>query len=784
MTLKTGSTPSPCSGDLQREDTTMRHYPWNRIVSDMLLLSLVLFCTVLSGCARNSPQQGLALQPSSRLSLNGSWQIHPGDAASNSLYHPQVDDSDWQSISVPSNWYLQGIDQAGGNYWYRKQFQIASNMRGKMIQLVFAGVDYTADVWLNGHYLGFHEGYFSPFSFDVSALLDFEGVNHLAVFVKSPMEEPGRVWSLHKEQIKGILNHHDTRPGGAWSVRGQEKNSGGIWAPVFLEISDQVYVAAMTITPKINDSQDEAEAEVHMIVDCSDTGSPQDCKGVTLDLGMVPSNFNSTAEPIPHTLQQLDLSPGRNHLQFSVQVQSPQLWWPWELGQPNLYRLTATFLHGNSVFTQASEVFGFRSIELDRPTMIWKINGKRLFLRGTNYIGSIYLSEMDRDKFGYDLQLMKDAYINAIRVHAHVTGPDFYDMADESGMLVWQDFPLQWGYSDNEQFIVETRRQAAEMVSGLYNHPSIFVWCGHNEPPWDADWMKWKYPDYSPDQNTKLDNDLFARLSELDSTRTIQKESSTAEHPWFGWYSGSWLDYGKPATLPLITEFGAQALPAKSTLETIFATENLWPKNDTQWEVWKYHNFQPHETFNLAGVKQGESLDEFIRNTQSYQARLNQYAAESYRRQRFQPVSGIFQFMFVEHWPSINWGIVDYLRQPKPGYTALQTAYQLLLPSIEYDRIVWKHNETVQVKLWLVNDYKQSFSGLQLHMSLRRPDHSSVDVKTISTPVDADSIRYLGDHSWSGLPDGQYILELLLQDREGKKLATNSYEFIVSAEKI
>jgi beta-mannosidase len=749
----------------------------------MLMLGLILFCSVLSGCADHSSPQGLTLQPSSRLSLNGSWQIHPADAASNSLYHPQLDDSDWQSISVPSNWYLQGIDQSGGSYWYRKQFQIAPSLRGKRIQLVFSAVDYTADVWLNGHYLGFHEGYFSPFSFDVSELLDFENGNHLAVLVKSPMEEPGRVWSLNKEQIKGVLNHHDTRPGGAWSTKGQEKNSGGIWAPVFLEVSDQIYVAAMTITPKIKANQQEAEAEVRMIVDCSDTNRQNGCKGFTLDLGLVPSNFTSTAEPIPHTLQQLDLSPGRNHLQFTVKAQSPQLWWPWELGNPNLYRLTATFLQNNTMLAHASEVFGFRQIELDRETMIWKINGQRLFLRGTNYIGSLYLSEMDRDKFGYDLQMMKDAHINAIRVHAHITGPDFYDMADEMGLLVWQDFPLQWGYTDSEQFIVEARRQAAEMVSGLYNHPSIFVWCGHNEPPWDADWMKWKYPDYSPEQNSKLDNELFARLSELDSTRTIQKESSTAEHPWFGWYSGSWLDYGKPATLSLITEFGAQALPTVSTLETIFAPENLWPQNDQQWEVWKYHNFQPHETFTLAGVKKGESLEEFIQNTQSYQARLNQYAAESYRRQRFQPVSAIFQFMFVEHWPSINWGIVDYLRQPKPGYTALQTAYQPLLPSIEYDRIVWRKNEQVKVKLWLVNDFKQSFSGLQLHMYLRRPDSSSVDAKTISTPADADSIRFLGDHSWSRLPPGPYVLELLLQDSEGKKLATNSYEFIVSTDK-
>ena len=134
-------------------------------------------------------------------------------------------------------------------------------------------------------------------------------------------------------------------------------------------------------------------------------------------------------------------------------------------------------------------------------------------------------------------------------------------------------------------------------------------------------------------------------------------------HGW-GWYSGNWQDYGKPTHEAFITEFGAQALPDLAGLRKIFGEENMWPDTDEKWALWDYHNSQKHETFDLARVSMGASPEESIRNTQEYQTQLVQFAAEAYRRQRFQPVSAIFQFMFVEDWPSVNWGIVDYWRTP------------------------------------------------------------------------------------------------------------------------
>jgi beta-mannosidase len=212
----------------------------------------------------------------SSISLNGDWKFAPGYLQPDNAYQPTFNDLNWRSIHVPGNWFLQGHDLAGV-VWYRRHFQIDRSLKGKVIQLVFDGVDYTGDVWLNGHYLGFHEGYFQPFRFVVSEDLKYNDDNVLVVKVNSPTEEPEKVWSLHKRIIKGVLNHHDTRPGGAWSVRGQEQNTGGIWAPVSLQIADRVAITQQQVTPKLDPRLQNGIAHVDLTI-INPTSQPQPVK--------------------------------------------------------------------------------------------------------------------------------------------------------------------------------------------------------------------------------------------------------------------------------------------------------------------------------------------------------------------------------------------------------------------------------------------------------------------------------------------------------------------------
>jgi beta-mannosidase len=747
-----------------------------RVVCVFLFVISLLITPVTSWPAQSFQSTAIANKVSNitnvgMMNLGGQWQFSPGELQPANSYSTNISDRHWKSITVPGNWFLQGQDLSG-IAWYRRHFQIDRQLSGKVVQLVFDGVDYTADVWLNDQYLGFHEGYFQPFSFDISKYLKYGAKNILVVKVNSPFEEPGRVWSLRKRLIKGVLSHHDTRPGGAWDLRGQEQNTGGIWAPVHLQISNQIAITHQEVTPELDTRQAKAKVDLTILNPSSQA------RVVQLSFQLRPKNFAGAPDALVR--QEQRLQPGSNHITVSLPVIDPHLWWTWEHGRPDLYILKTQVLAAQHVLDRLETTFGFRTINYNSQSQVWELNGQRVFLRGTNYIASQWLSEMTTAKYAVDLKLMQTANINSIRVHAHVEAEEFYRLCDEQGILVWQDFPLQWGYSDAPEFIKAATQQAKEMVAMLYNHPAIFAWSIHNEPPWDATWMKDKYPDYDPKQNRYLDETIYNSLKTRDQTRHLHMASTTLEHPWWGWYSGKWQDYGKPTTYPLITEFGAQALPHLDSLQRIFTAAELFPDTPAKLAKWKYHNFQPHETFTIAKVAMGKTTQEFIDNTQQYQAQLVQFAAESYRRQRYQPVSAIFQFMFVEDWPSVNWGVVDYWRHPKPGYEMLRRAYQPVLPSIAgTQQQNWKVGEMVPLELWLINDLQRSFLKSQLSYVLKQAE-KVIKNESIAVAIAPNSGKLLCRLQWSDLSPGSYQLLVNITDQEGQVLGENSFRFIVT----
>jgi beta-mannosidase len=714
------------------------------------------------------------------LPLDGRWKALTGSLSPADLYAAAVDDSAWPELRVPGNWFLEGWN-VSGQVWYRRRFEAPLLAAGTVASLEFAGVDYAADVWLNGIYLGHHEGCFAPFAFSAVGALKPGGSNLLAVRVDSPVETP-EAWSLHKRLIKGVFAHHDTRPGGAWSPRGQEANTGGIWASVTLRLTSRLRLGTLRVHPDVDPTTGMAAPRVELAVDRAGIAGIAGRAGsvnteVDFAVALAPDNFAGPAmEPLRF---RRPLKAGLNEIILKLPPRAVELWWPWEHGEPRLYRVAVTASLLGSTVDRVEAVVGFRTVTED-TSGAWRINGRRTFLRGTNYIATQWLSEMTPERFAFDVALMKAANVNIVRVHAHVEPPAFYRACDAAGILVWQDFPLQWGYTDEPAFAAEAERQAVAMVDLLFNHPAVVAWSLHNEPPWDADWMRYRYSDYDPEQNRSLDLRLHAAVASRDPSRVTHLVSSTKEHPWYGWYSGSWLDYAKPAKVPLITEFGAQALPGLSSLRRFLAEDELWPTNEAAWTNWEYHNFQRKETFENAGVAKGASIDELIANTQGYQARLIKLAAESYRRQRYAPVAGIFQFMFVESWPSINWGILDTWRQPKAGYWALRDAYQPVMPSVEWQRQSFKAGEEVALGLWVVNDLQTAFPGATLRWVLRRGG-AAVDSGDAPLDIAPDSGGRVATLRRKDLPVGHYELAVRLEGRDGKPLGRSEHTFDVTS---
>jgi beta-mannosidase len=703
------------------------------------------------------------------IALSGTWKFKPGELKGSVSQAAKNEVSRWADIPVPSNWYLEGHD-ISGIAWYSKQFTLPKEYAHKHISVKFSGVDYIAEVWLNGKYIGYHEGYFQPFSFDITRAVIFGKENHLMVKVNSPLEKMVEDWSLHKRYIKGIFGHHDTRPGGAWSDRGQEKNTGGIWAPVDLEIHEAALIEEVKVTPHLHLSENSADAEVQLHIGLQQAAALP----AKIQFKLKPYNFPSTQTNSKEIFQ--NLSPGFNSVNVPITVKDPALWWPWDQGKANLYQLTINVVADNQVIDTKTVTFGFRDVRYDKAQNEWRINGRRMFLRGTNYIATQWLSEMTPERFAQDIALMKAANVNIVRVHAHITADDYYRQCDEAGLLNWQDFPLQWGYLEDVEFTRNAVRQARDMVNSFYNHPSIIVWSLINEPTWDATWMTTKYKHYNKLQNKELTDRLYQAIYPLDKTRYVHPYSASGEHPWLGWYSGSWLDYNQPTKISLVAEYGAQALPDITNLRKIIAEEDIWPVTDQQWDRWEFHNFRRKETFKYAKVPMGSTPMEFIGNTQKYQAKLIKLAAESYRRQRYHPVSGIFQFMFVENWPSMNWGVVDYWRLPKLGYAALKQAYQPVLPSIEWKQESYKRGETVNFELWVINDLPTSYPDAQITYSLRA-GKTLLETHKLTMDIAADSGKKIQALSWSNLVPGHYELVYTIADNKGNNLGVNSHEF-------
>ncbi len=658
-------------------------------------------------------------------SLAGQWRVH--DANDASFNGANAPDRGWRTLPVPANWYSAGYDHQGA-LWYRHEFTLPERAPDTMTTLVFDGVDYFADVTLNGKSLTRHEGYFQRFSVDISEAVRRH--NQLAVRVDSPFEDPKKVWPLHKTLVKGVLNQHDTRPGGAWSEHGQDANSGGIWAPVKLHLSRGATIDEVILRPDWREGLESPVLRAEIRYRSLAAGP------ATLRLLAAPDNFNGQRiqQAFPVNLAKTDgqVQP----LSVMLPMKGARLWWPVGHGKPNLYRVRATLLDQQGVMDTAVTRTGLRKLEEQPDNKGWRINDRRLFIKGSNYIGSPWPGTMTRSKYRRDFELVEAMNANAIRVHGHVAGRALYEVADEMGLMIWQDVPLQWGYDNSVAFADNAVRQTREMVEQFGNSPAIIVWGGHNEPPWNSPWMEKRFPDWNKTLNQSLTKRVGDTLAE-DTSRIVHHFSAVEEHYWAGWYFGTMRDLLAPAKTGIITEFGAQALPRLSTLKTIVPAHLMWPKStaadDPGWTHWKYHNFQPFQTFKFANIPRGNNIQEMIDNTQRYQAELVGMAAESYRRQRYQPVTALFHFMFVETWPSINWGVVDYLRKPKAGYYALQRAYQPLLPSIEPVTDVWRQGSEATVRLWAINDTWSACEDCRLIWQVKQSGQRLAEGETIMT---------------------------------------------------
>jgi beta-mannosidase len=439
--------------------------------------------------------------------------------------------------------------------------------------------------------------------------------------------------------------------------------------------------------------------------------------------------------------------------------------------------------------------YGLRTFEM--RDWIAYLNCQRVFLKGNNYgPGDTRLATMNRERFQQDLELAKQANINTLRVHAHIEHPAFYEVADELGILVWQDFPMQWGYS--KEVLPEALRQVECMVNLLYNHPSIVVWCMHNEPGIQphstgrrlASGLKTLLSLLVYDWNRDvMDKRLKRRVEELDGTRFVVRSSGewrvpllrkgTDSHLYYGWYRG-----GEPRRqlersghrLRFVSEFGAQSFPNYESSIRFMSAE--LPRLD--WEVLeKRHSLQRQTMDRWLSLDSFTDLRELIEASQDYQIAMNRQYIDHLRFRKYRPTGGILAFSFHDADPAIQWSILDYWREPKRSYLHVQRAFhpQYVFTLLEAEEC--RVGEEIEVPVYLVNDSQESYDEVTIDTEVFNADGSRTTRAGLACPMAPDSQAELVHslHLRFAVPGRR---RLILRLGYGDQVFENEYQILVT----
>jgi len=662
-------------------------------------------------------------------SLDGRWQILPVGE-----FRERYPEDGWLETEVPGHWQQhEELQSYSGKVVYRKEFSFR-RARGQRYRLRLNGVFYRSRVYLNDRRLGDNEGYFSPQEYEVTGIL--KGKNTLLVEVDCPDE--GELDS--KTMIMGVFSH--------WDALDPETSPGGIWLPVEIIRTGEVRIDHTRM--RVDNLRQDSVARL----DCRVLLDAQVATSAELHISLTPHNFEGHAQVYK---RDVDLSAGSNGVEMSMAVEDPKLWWTHDQGFPFLYRVTVGVnTSGDRRPSDKIEFnYGLRTFEM--RDWIAYLNGRRMFIRGNNYgPGDTRLATMTRERFRRDLELAKEANMNMLRLHAHVEHPAFYEVADELGLLIWQDFPLQWSYS--KEILPEALRQVELMVRQLYNHPSVAIWCTHNEPgiqpePNGRRWwwvaktlFSLHFYNWNRD---RLDTQLKRRVEELDDSRFVVRSSGewrvpvlrkgTDSHVYYGWYRrpdpAKKLE-GLAKRLSFVTEFGAQSFPNYESSTRFMANELAqvdWRRLEAR------HSLQRQIMDQWLNLGSFTDLRHLIDASQDHQISVNRAYIDRLRYQKYRPTGGVLAFSFHDPNPAVQWSVLDYWRVPKRSYYHMQRAFHPQYVFTLLERSVYAVGEEIAVPIYIVNDSPEAYDEVDVSADVADAEGLTTTQASFSCALAADS---------------------------------------------
>jgi mannosylglycoprotein endo-beta-mannosidase len=641
------------------------------------------------------------------------------------------------------------------DYWYRTIFEVPAAYAGKRVWLHFGGVNYSAEIWINGAKAGTMRGAFLRGDFDVTSMVK-PGTRAVLAVLVSPQPHPG-VPHEHTVALGIGKNGGETAIDGPtflstigwdWLAAVRDRDT-GIWLPVTLSATGPVVVKDPFVVSDLAASHESADLKVSATFE-NRTNKPA--------IGTVIGTITGQKSEISFRKQVTIPANGSSDSTPALHVMSPKLWWPNGYGPQDLSHLTLRFESAGKESDAQTVQFGVRKIEYqveDSENLTLSVNGVRVMARGGNWGLDEAMKRIPRERLDAQFHMHALANLNIIRNWVgQSTSPDFYDLADKYGILLWDEF-FQPNPNDGPDVtdIQTYLANVTDKVKRYRNHPAIAVWCARNEgfPP------------------KELDDTLKAMMIKMDPSRLYQSNSAegrgVSSHGPYFWRAPRYF-YAFNESFK--TEIGSMSIP---TIESI---QGMMPQKD--WETinddWAQHDMASgaqrgnEYPFTLA-KRYGHirNLADFARKGQmaNYEAFRAMY--EGRNAEMFKTTTGVITWMSHPAQPSFVWQLYHYDLEPNSALYAAKKAAEMLHVQLN------ESNGAIQV----VNNTPSELSGMTVKATVYDFASNVSSQKTYDVSVPASTTFKAGQIEVSARITPLYFVKLDLVDVTGRLLSTNLY---------
>jgi beta-mannosidase len=630
---------------------------------------------------------------------------------------------------------------------YKSVFTVSDELLNKkVIKLVFEGLDTYAEIYLNGEQLLKTENAFRKYECDVKSKIKKE--NELYVKFLPVAEIEKQKQKKYNFELPGDSRVFTRKPAYhyGWDWGGRFVTC-GIWKDVFIKAYDFAEIKNVHYKYTL-DENGNADMKIFYTVDCSDEGE--------YDILVKNANSNEVRS------QKVNFKSGINE-NFIAYNFTPELWWTNGLGQPNLYLFEFKILKDGDIIDERADKIGFRKIELVKEkdeygeSFYFRLNGVPVFMKGANMIPlDNFIPRVENNRYGELIKQCVESNMNMIRVWGGgiYENDVFYDLCDENGILVWQDFMFACGmYPWDDEFLNNVSEEVSQQIVRLRNHSCIALWCGNNEI--DEAWKNWgwqKQFGYSEKDSAEIWNgylNLFENLipglvaeNFLDNKNDLYKyyiptspkhgwgrEESLKEgdsHYWGVWWGNEPFESYPEKTGRFMSEYGFQALPQISSFLKFMDKRDLFLYSDAL----KNHQKATYGFDKINLMMKKYFFVPLTYEDYNYVSQLVQMygistAIASHRINK-PKCMGTLYWQLNDCWPVISWSGLDYFMNKKALQYAVKEFYRDVMIGFKNEK------EINKLQIYIVSDRLGDVYG---RLDVNVMDFSGKVLKSFSSEI-------------------------------------------------